>query len=446
MPAASTSERRRLPVRCGLAVVAAVALALSLLTPTQPAHAAAAPKGRVVLDPDDDYSHAQWGGATYAELPITYAVAQAAKAKLESLCDARVVISRDASQDFVPRAQRVAQMTNADVSLTISLNNLTGAPWGTASDGGAQAYATSFANNQAFAQKSLDEWSRFTGRPNAGGVNQGGTNGTQYPYPEFAALPGTYAQTFFGFMDYNFDSAAIGVTTGDYHFVTDAVVTAVGRQLQAQGIGCGDTATGQSAFPTAPSAAQLAALFALGFANWMRYGSDPVNFATGNFLQTANLFTVTGPGGSSTPVGLTYNSLDPRSGRFGHGWSSGLDARTQTYADKSVLLTGDDGAASAFTSDGDDSFTGKTGVHNSLTRTGEHTLLLTMPDGSSQTFTEDAHTGAGVLTARTDRAAHVWTYSHDTDTHTIPAGPNPWPVAPDGSSGGTGTPASRRAG
>ena len=64
------------------------------------------------------------------------------------------------------------------------------------------------------------------------------------------------------------------MTTGDYHFVTDAVVTAVGRQLQAQGIGCGDTAAGQAAFPSSPSAAQLAALFALGFANWMRYGSD----------------------------------------------------------------------------------------------------------------------------------------------------------------------------
>jgi N-acetylmuramoyl-L-alanine amidase len=236
MPAASTSERRHVPVRCGLALVAAVALTLSLLTPTQPAHAATAPKGRVVLDPDDDYSHAVWNGTTYTELPITYAIAQAAKAKLESLCDTSVVISRNASTPFVDRAQRAAQTTNADVSLTISFNNLTGAPWGTASDGGAQAYATANANSAAFGQKTLDEWSRFTGRPNAGGVNQGGTNGTQYPYPEFAGLPGTYAQTFFGFLGHNFDAAAIGVTTGDYHFVTDAIVTAVGRQLQAQGI------------------------------------------------------------------------------------------------------------------------------------------------------------------------------------------------------------------
>jgi hypothetical protein len=313
-----------------------------------------------------------WNGTTYTELPITYAIAQAAKAKLEKLCDTRVVISRDASTAIVDRAQRAALMTNADVSLTISLNNLTGAPWGTATDGGAQAYATANANSAAFGQKTLDEWTRFTGRPNAAGVNQGGTNGTVYPYPEFAGLPGTYAQTFFGFLDHNFDWPAISATFdgAQYGYVTDAVVTAVGRQLQAQGIGCGDTNIGQSAFPAAPSAAQLAALFSLGFANWMRYGSDPVNVATGNFLQTASLFSVSGPGGSATPVKLTYNSLDPRSGRFGHGWSSGSDERTQTYADKSVLVTGADGAASAFTSNGDDSFTGTTGVHTSLARTG----------------------------------------------------------------------------
>jgi len=282
--------------RAAAVLVGVLALVVSLVTPARAAHAASTPKGRVVLDPDDDYSHAVWGGTTYTELPITYAIARAAKAKLENLCDTSVVISRDASLDFVPRAQRAALMTDADVSLTISLNNLTGSPWGTATDGGAQAYATANAHSAAFGQNTLDEWTRFTGRPNAGGVNQGGTNGTQYPYPEFAGLPGTYAQTFFGYVDHNFDWPAISATFdgAQYGHVTDAVVTAVGRQLQAQGIGCGDTSAGQAAFPAAPSAAQLAALFALGFANWMRYGSDPVNFATGNFLQAASLFTGVG--------------------------------------------------------------------------------------------------------------------------------------------------------
>ena len=319
---------RRVSLRWATVLVAALALVVSLVSPVPLARAAAAPNGRVVLDPDDDYSHAQWGGSTYTELPITYAVAQAAKTKLESLCDTRVVISRDASTAFVDRAQRAAQMQGADVSLTISLNGLNGSPWGTATDGGGQAYATSFAHNQALAQKTLDEWTRFTGRPNAGAVNAGGTNGTVYPYPEFAGLPGTYAQTFFGFLDHNFDWPAISATFdgAPYGYVTDAVVTAVGRQLQAQGIGCGDTSSGQAAFPTAPSAAQLAALFALGFANWMRYGSDPVNFATGNFLQTASLFSLSGPGGTDTRVKLTYNYRHLR-----HCDLAGLHRRNQGH-------------------------------------------------------------------------------------------------------------------
>jgi hypothetical protein len=229
----------RLSIRRATVLVAALALLIGLVTPAQAAHAASTPKGLTVLDPDDDYSHAVWGGTTYTELPITYAIARAVKAKLESLCDTRVVISRDASTAFVDRAQRAALMQGADVSLTISLNGLNGTPWGTSSDGGGQAYATSFAHNQALAQKTLDEWTRFTGRPNAGAVNAGGTNGTQYPYPEFAGLPGTYAQTFLGYVDHNFDWPAISATFdgAPYGYVTDAVVTSVGRQLQAQGIG-----------------------------------------------------------------------------------------------------------------------------------------------------------------------------------------------------------------
>jgi len=438
-----TTTRRHLSARCGLAVTVAAALLVSLVSPTQAAHAATTPKAVTVLDPDDNYSHALWNGTTYTELPITYAIAQAAKTKLEALCDTSVIITRDASQDYVPRSQRAALMTNADVSLTISLNNLTGLPWGTAADGGAQSYATANSNTQAFAQKSLDEWSRFTGRPNAGGVNQGGTNGTSYPYSEFAGLPGTYAQTFFGYMDHNFDWPAISTSYdhAQYGFVTDAVVTAVGRQLQAQGITCGDAAAGQTAFPTKPSAAQLAALFGLGFANWMRYGSDPVNFATGNFLQTNSLFSVSGPGGTATPITLTYNSLDPRSGRFGVGWSSGSDVRSQTYGDGSVLITHDDGAATAYNHNPDGSYSpALPGIYTTLTRTAAHTLVLTMPDSSTQTLTEEAYSGAGVLTSRTDRAGHTWSYGYATKTTTVPGTSNPWPVAPDGTSGGTGTP------
>ncbi|NYE96239.1 RHS repeat-associated protein [Psychromicrobium silvestre] len=424
--------------RMMLGVLVGLGLIVGMVGPVSTAHAAPAPTGKVVLDPDDNYSFAIWGGTTYKELPITYAISQTVKTKLEALCDTSVVITRDASQDTVPRAQRAAMMSGADVSMTISLNDLTGTPWGTSVDGGAQGWSTSYSNNTALAQKSLDEWTRFTGRTNAGGPNQGATNGTALPYPEFAALSSTYAQTFFGFMDHNFDAPSIGVVSGVHSPVVNAVVTAIGRQLQAQGITCGNTGTGQASFPAPPTAAQLAALFSLGFGNWMRYGADPVNFATGNFLQSAKLFTVSGPGGSSTPIELTYNSLDNRSSRFGHGWSAGLDSRSQTYTDKSVLITGTDGSATAYSANLDGSYQAPAGVFNTLTRTSADTLVLTGPDGSKQTFTEDSHTGAGVLTARTDRAGHRWVYDYATTTVTVPGTTNPWPVAPDGSSGGSG--------
>src|SRR5438309_1239908 len=62
---------RRVSIRWATVLVAAVALVVSLVTPAQAAHAASTPKGLPVLDPDDDYSHAQWGGTTYTELPRT---------------------------------------------------------------------------------------------------------------------------------------------------------------------------------------------------------------------------------------------------------------------------------------------------------------------------------------------------------------------------------------
>ena len=433
----------RRPARSRLlpAVLAVLAsLAAMLAAVSQPA-AAATPASTVVLDPDDNYSHAIWNSVSYTELPITYAIAVGAKAKLQKLCDTNVSITRDASQNFVSRTARAAQMRNATVSMTLSLNNLTGSPWGTSADGGSIAFASNYANNLGLAKRTLDAVTQFTGRRNAGGPNQGGTNGTVYPYPEFATLPGTYAQAFLLYMDHNFDWPAIDSTYdgAQYGYLIDAVVTAVGQQLQAQGISCGNTAAGQTAFPSAPSAAQLAALFALGFANWMRYGSDPVNLATGNFVQQASLFTVAGPGGVSTPVALTYNSLDSRSGSFGRGWSSGLDVRSQTYADGSVLVTGDDGSATAFDRNPDGSYRPvQPGIFDKLARTAANTIVLTAPDTSTQTFTENPVTGAGVLVKRTDRAGHSWSYGHAATTTTTEGSSNPWPVAPNGSSGGSG--------
>jgi YD repeat-containing protein len=437
----SRNRNRNRRGRLVVALTAVAAMLLSLVAAVPPAHAAA-PRALVVLDPDDNYSFATWNGTQYTELPITYAIATEAKTKLEALCDTSVQITRDASQNNVDRAQRAAMMQGADVSMTLSLNNLTGAPWGTSTDGGSVAFATGNGNNLALAQRTLGAVTEFTGRPNAGGPNQGGTNGTSYPYPEFAALPGTYTQAFLLYMDENYDWPAIdGTYDGlQYGYLVDAVVTAIGKQLQAQGFTCGSSGAGQIQFPGAPSQAQLAALFGLGFLNYQRYGADPVNFATGNFLQSASLFSVPGPGGTSTDVSLTYNSQDPRTGPFGNGWSSQLTSRSQAYADQSVLIQGADGSSTAFTYSAGGYSPVQPGIYTSLTRTAAHTLVLTMPDSSTETFTENPVTGAGLMTQRTDRAGHTWSCAYTPTTTTVPGIPNPWPVAPDGSSGGSGTP------
>jgi hypothetical protein len=92
----------------------ASAVATSVLIAALPRPATAAiDKPTVVLDPDDNLSHGLHDGVTSFELPITYDVAQAVKVELPAVCDAEITITRDASQDFVSRASRAAQMTDA---------------------------------------------------------------------------------------------------------------------------------------------------------------------------------------------------------------------------------------------------------------------------------------------------------------------------------------------
>jgi len=402
-----------------------VVVAGGLVVLAQTAHAGT-PAALVVLDPDNDLAHAMWNGVAYTELPITHSIAVQAKAKLEALCDTSVVITRDGSQPSVDRASRAAQMQNATVSMTLSLNSLNGDPWDRGpTSGGASSWSTNTVNNMALGAGINAAVTEFTGRPNSGPANLGGSNGTTLPYAEFAALPGTYTQAFLLYIDNNFDWPALNVP--NYTPLVDAVVTAVGHQLQAQGITCGPKITTSSSrnstssstaaptgptFPVPPTQAQLNAWRAQGYRNDQRYGADPINFATGNFLQTAALFTVSGPGGTSTPVSLTYNSTDSRIGRFGVGWSSGLDGRGQLYADKSVLITGSDGSSNSYTGNADGTYAAPKGIFGVLTRPSAHQLVVTNPDGSFDTYTQDAATGASVLTGKTDRAGHLWKYSY----------------------------------
>lgn len=76
------------------------------------------------------------------ELPYNYQLATAVKANLETNCRANVVITRDASQDFVDRNTRLAtaQAANPNMMVSLAFNALTGAPWGVQADGGPRVW------------------------------------------------------------------------------------------------------------------------------------------------------------------------------------------------------------------------------------------------------------------------------------------------------------------
>ncbi|MFB7842328.1 hypothetical protein [Microbacterium sp. NPDC056052] len=68
-----------------LAAVAIAAVAATTLTASPAFAAAKTPTAKVVLDPDNDFSHAVWDGVSYSELPITAQIAKDVKTQLEGL-------------------------------------------------------------------------------------------------------------------------------------------------------------------------------------------------------------------------------------------------------------------------------------------------------------------------------------------------------------------------
>lgn len=132
-----------------VAIWAVVALIGSVAAIPQAGAAASTPK--VVLDPDDNYAFAVHDGVRYTELPITHDIARSVQAQLPTVCAANIVITRNASQNFVDRSARASQMQTADLAVTLSLNSNAGVPFGTPVTGGSSAFATTAPNNLAFA-------------------------------------------------------------------------------------------------------------------------------------------------------------------------------------------------------------------------------------------------------------------------------------------------------
>ncbi|GAA2843748.1 RHS repeat-associated protein [Leucobacter komagatae] len=71
------------------------------------------------------------------------------------------------------------------------------------------------------------------------------------------------------------------------------------------------------------------------------FADDPVNTATGNFLEPETDVPFTGPA-KALEFTRMYNSLDSRVGAFGPGWSSALDVRLE-FTDEGAAFTTADG-------------------------------------------------------------------------------------------------------
>ena len=166
------------------------------------------------------------------------------------------------------------------------------------------------AGNLAFGTELTNQMGAFTGRPTTP-VNEEETGGRVYPYPEFAALPDTYAQFFMMFIDHSFDWEVIKNGRAE---MVDAIVTAIGRTLESKGFRC------LGSFPARPSAARRQQLRNLGYQRFLRYAADPVSMSTGNFSTAEEIFSLPGVGEQAIDLTLNDNAQSGEDSPVGHGW------------------------------------------------------------------------------------------------------------------------------
>jgi YD repeat-containing protein len=379
-------------------MVIVIAVVAALLPATA---ASALTRPTVVVDPDNQFAVAERGGVQYTGFPIQLDIAQSVAAELPKVCDSKVVLTREDSNQIDPSV-RASQMQSADLSVTLSVNGLTGSPWGTVADGGYSAYTTTAPDNLALGTELLSQLHGFTGRPSMP-VNEAPPKpGLVLPYAEFAALPSTYAQIFLGYLDHNYD---FFVYQEGRELLVKAVVTAIATTLQAKGFQC------LGKFPSRPSAARLQQLRNLGYQSFLRYGADPVSMSTGNFATAERIFSLSGVGQQLIDLALNYNSQSNQDSSVGFGWTFAYGSSAQQYGDGSVVVSLADGRAFLFVPDGTGGFTTPQGAFAALTQPDSSTLRWASTTGSGMTFTLDG-AGRGVLQSTTDRQGNGVTLAY----------------------------------
>lgn len=387
--------------RCGrVALLTAVALVANLMVAMP--HVEAAPSiPKVVLDADFGYATSVRDGVSYNSFPINLSIAQGVQALLPSTCAANIVVTNTGNS--IDNGPRAAQMADADVAVTLSMNALPGGlPWGSdPSEGGSSSFATTRPDNLAFGNELVQDILTTTGRPFKA-VNTGATNGAVYPYPEYTGLSGTYAQLFMLFIDNNFDFA---VWHGAPQNLVIAITTAIGKTLEAKGFKC------LGAFPTLPSAAELQRLRNLGYQQYLAYGAEPVSMSTGNFSTAERTFQLPGLGSQVIDPTLDYNAQSGQDSPVGVGWQFPYGAFLQQYGDGSILLNLADGRGLLYLPDGSGGFTSPAGAFATLTQLDATTYKWTTTTGMSMTFVQDA-SGRAALTSTTDRQGHTETLTY----------------------------------
>ena len=163
--------------------------------------------------------------------------------------------------------------------------------------------------------------------------------------------------------------------------------------------------------PGGLDAATRAVLREHGINIWQHMVGDPVNEATGNFVQQATDIHIPGVAGFDLVISRTYNSLDERAGVFGYGWSSLLDTRLRIANDGTIDVRYPDGHGSFFVLNGDEYEAGQDGVFDTLVYV-DRGFELTTVDQMVYRYDEQ-----GYLTEYRDRHGNVISLDRDGDHH-----------------------------
>ncbi|MDN4640372.1 DUF6531 domain-containing protein [Agreia sp. PsM10] len=367
----------------------------------------APPGPKIVLDPDDDLAYVTQPAPELHELPLNIALAQQVRDRLQTNCRADVTITReDPNTPIVSTQLRadIAAAANPDATITLAFDAINpDEAWDAdGTESGGRVYYRGNPQDQALGDSVLSTMPAYVQRPFKAG------NLPYLPAPEFNNVPGAYTHFETLFMDSNYDRAYIDDPEG-FAFISAGVTASLSVYL-ADRFNCVDPATG--GLPGRPTQAQLDHWRDLGYQNYELYGAEPVSFSTGNLIEAAPLFKLSGPGNSDLDLNLIYNSLDGRDSRIGAGWSFAFGARAQRYEDGSVLVVRNDGATFDFSSDGSGGYIGEPGLFQTLTNDGNNQLTLTGVNGESWVFDAADIDGVGELVKHTDQQGNATTLSY----------------------------------